>query len=112
MKTCISAELTISALPGQQVATHIVEFTGDDEVEDKSLIKDDVTLALHAYNSQGTEKGEGCQLDIELSVLGEEREKTEKRPYGGHHRIEVTAYLDKAQARAVRDQINAFLEFE
>ena len=38
--------------------------------------------------------------------------KTEDLPYGGYHRVEVGVSLNKEQARAVRDQINAFLDFD
>jgi hypothetical protein len=102
MKTYISIELYIGRLKGSRAATQVFDATEDVEV----------SLETHAYNSDATEEGEGPLFDIEVSWFGEEREKTEDRPYGGNHRVKANATLDQKQARALRDQINAFLELK
>ncbi|HEY1881227.1 MAG TPA: hypothetical protein VGG68_14970 [Caulobacteraceae bacterium] len=106
MKTNITIETSIYNVPGRRAASQIVE--GIDDTMD--LVE--VALDVHAYNSHATEPGEGPLLDLELSWSGEAREKTEERPYGGAHCIEVSAVFNQTQAKALRDQINAFLELE
>ena len=107
MRACsVSSELVIGDVPGNRIATFLVE-----PLEDETEVESGVTLESHAYNAQSTEPGEGPVYDIVLSAAGEAREKTEERPYENYHRIEVRASLNPEQARALRDHIDMFLRF-
>jgi hypothetical protein len=104
----ICFDMSMTNLPGRRQATEVLESEDLDPARDLHS----VTLELHGYNSAGTEPGVGCLLDVELSVTGEQLEKSEERPHGGYHRTEVAASMTRAQAVALRDQINVFLGLE
>lgn len=97
----ISAEFVIGGLSGTQHASEIIE-RDQSEYNPKNRI----SLTLNCYNSQSTEEGEGCLLDVQLSVLNNMKEDHT------FNRTEITVILNKPQARALRDQITAFLEYE
>ena len=103
----ISSELSISVWRGMRVATFLAE---EEHFDNQSMVT--MTLAVHAYSSNATEPGDGAQMDLQLSTDGEEREKSDEHPFGGHEHIALSATLNKAQARALRDQITAFLAYE
>lgn len=98
----ITAEFSIGSLSGTQHCTHIIEA-----MSPEARVKGGLSITANSFDSGSTEAGEGCLIDIQLHVLGEKQGDTDK-----YQVTEISVTLNKSQAKALRNQINAFLEYD
>lgn len=104
----IGVHIDPDSVVGWCVATMVADTH---EEQDEVLM----LLTTHAYESKETEQNKECRFDINIEWAGA---PPVEKPLEGlkagyeNHRIWAGVSLNKHQARALRDQINAFLEME